>query len=155
MKATIFILVLCVLAGCGRQPQRPKVTEIEGSTEQRVAKATQILSKYCMPPSVLVDAHMAEDLFDNSGGWVPGPSDSHIYGILTVSAADLPAWKHLLSVSSDTHVQTNLLPAIRPTWWPASLAQTEYYEPKPLIGRSIGWAAVLGDSNIIFYAGYP
>jgi hypothetical protein len=155
MRAAIFVVMLLALAGCGRQPQRPKVTEIEGTTEQRVAKATQILSKYCRPPSVLVDAHMAEEVFDNSGGWVPGPSDSNIYGILTVSAADLPEWKHLLSANSATHVQTNLLPAIRPTWWPASLAQAQYYDPKPLIGRPIGWAAVVGDSNIVFYAGKP
>jgi hypothetical protein len=155
VKVTIFIFSLCLLAACGPQPARPTVKESEGSPAQRVSKATQILSKYCTLPSPLVDAHMAEEVFDNSRGWVPGPSDSHIYGVLTVSEVDLHTWKAFLSAKALTNAQTDLLPVALPTWWPASFANAEYFEPEPLIGRHLGWVAVLAPSNLVFYAFDP
>lgn len=138
----------------------PKIFEVEGSTGQRITKATRILSKYCKPPGPLLDAQLAEDLFDNSGGLVPGPSDSHIYGVLTVPATDLPKWRELLATgSTDGWARaTDSRPVSVPTWWPAeeSLGTAELFHARLLIGRAIGWAAVSSaDSSITFYAFDP
>lgn len=80
MKATLPILLCFALAACGPTPQKRTRSEVGGTQEERIARATTILAKYCKLPGPLLDAHMAEDVADNSGGMVPGPSDSYLSG---------------------------------------------------------------------------
>ena len=148
-------IVLCLaLAACGPTPQKQTRSEITGTQQERVARATTILAKYCQPPGQLLDAHMAEDVADNSGGMVPGPSDYYLSGVITFPASDLPKWRDLLSPlrphapSLDFH--SVLSP---PAWWPPSSAfeGCEFYEPRKLTGRSSGFVALSPSASAIYF----
>ncbi|MDP1589038.1 MAG: hypothetical protein Q8M07_14905 [Prosthecobacter sp.] len=153
MKALLFILLVCTLSACG--PTRTR-DEITGTLSERVTRATTILSKYCKPPGQLLDAHMAEDVIDNSSGWsTPGPSNSTLSGVITFPPADLPKWQKILSPQMtlvDSPSYCGHLPA--PTWWPAASAfkDCEFYEPKKLTGRTFGILALSPSSAAIYFS---
>lgn len=155
MKALLSILLVCTLSACGPTPQKQTRTEITGTQTERVTRATAILTKYATLPGPLLDAHMAEDLADNSGGMVPGPSDYYLSGVITFPAADLPKWQKILApeIPAITSPQFHsILPA--PTWWPAAAAfkDCEYYEPKKLTGRTFGILALSPSAAAIYFS---
>ncbi len=157
MKALLFSLIVCTLSACGPTPQKQTRAEITGTQTERVTRATAILSKYCKLPGPLLDAHMAEDLADNSGGMVPGPSDVYLSGVITFPPADLPKWQKILSpeIPAVTSPQFHsILPA--PAWWPAAAAfkDCEYYEPKKLTGRTFGIVALSPSTSAIYFSTY-
>ena len=138
MKTTLLCLLCFALAACS--PSRPPQTrsEITGTQQERVARATSILSKYCQLPGPLLDAHMAEDVHDNSGGLVPGPSDSWLSGVILVPAADLAKWREILSPAiTPTPSPQFASPIATPSWWPpaAAFEGCEFYSPGKLTGR--------------------
>jgi hypothetical protein len=157
MKVIVTILLVCALSACGPTPQKQTRAEITGTQSERVTRATAILAKYCKLPGPLLDAHMAEDIADNSGGMVPGPSDVYLSGVITFPPADLPKWQKILSpeipavASPQFH---SILPA--PAWWPAAAAfkDCEFYEPKKLTGRSGGMVALSPGSAALYFSTY-
>ena len=97
MKAIFFIILCGTFSACRPSSSQKRTrSEIEGTQAERVTRATAILTKYSKLPGPLPDAHMAEDLADSSGGWVPGPSDCFLSGLITFPAADLPKWQKVL-----------------------------------------------------------
>ena len=158
MKCLLFFLLCCTLSACGpASSQKRTRAEIEGTQAERVTRATAILSKYCKLPGPLLDAHMAEDVADNSGGMVPGPSDFYLSGVITFPSADFPKWQKMLSPSIpfvDSPQFQSCLPA--PIWWPAAAAfkDCEYYEPKKLTGRLCGIVALSPSSAAIYFSAY-
>ncbi|OYW73785.1 MAG: hypothetical protein B7Z37_20220 [Verrucomicrobia bacterium 12-59-8] len=98
---------------------------------------------------------MAEDLADNSGGMVPGPSDCYLSGVITFPASDLPLWQKILSpeIPAITSPQFHsCLPA--PAWWPAAAAFKDctYYEPQKLTGRTAGILALSPSASSIYFS---
>ena len=155
MKAALPILLCFALAACGPTPQKRTRSEIGGTQKERIARATTILAKYCQLPGPLLDAHMAEDVADNSGGMVPGPSDSYLSGVITFPASDLPKWKATLSprLSGTTVAEFHSVLG-PPTWWPAATAfeGCEFYAPRKLTGRSGGFLAVSPSAAAIYFS---
>lgn len=154
-KAPLLIACCLMLAACGPTPQKRTRYEIEGTQPERVARAITILAKYCQLPGLLLDAHMAEDIADNSGGMVPGPSDSYLSGVITFAASDLPAWRATLSPQlqvTETAEFHSVLNA--PDWWPASaaFAGCEFYSPRKLTGRSGGFVALSPSVSAIYFS---
>ena len=148
-------IVFCfALVACGPTPQKQTRSEITGTQEERVTRATTILAKYCQLPHPLLDAHMAEDVADNSSGLVPGPSDSYLSGVITFPPSDLPKWREVLSPQLaqtpplDFH---SVLSA--PAWWPPSPAfeGCEFYEARKLTGRSSGFVALSPSASAIYF----
>lgn len=151
---TAFCSLLCLtLAACGSSPSHPVRSELTGSQPERVARASAILGKYLSLPGPLLDARMAEDVQDNSGGLVPGPSDSWLSGVLVVPPADLPRWRAALAPRLDAAPTPGFAsPAAPPAWWPgaAAFADGEFYAPEKLTGRSGGFVAISPSATIYF-----
>ncbi len=152
MKALLSILLVCTLSACGPNETRDEIT---GTQSERVTRATAILSKYFKPPGQLLDAHMAEDVRDNSSGMIPGPSDSYLSGVITFPAADLPKWQKVLSPQTshaDTPSYCGHLPA--PAWWPAATAfkDCEFYDPKTFTGRIFGFVALSPSAAALYFS---
>ena len=158
MKTLLPILLVCTLSACGPTPQKQTRAEITGTQTERVTRvtrATAILAKYATLPGPLLDAHMAEDLADNSGGMVPGPSDYYLSGVITFPPADLPKWQKLLAPTLPSIASPGFhscLPA--PTWWPAAAAFKDcvFYEPKKLTGRTLGIVAISPSAAAIYFS---
>src|SRR5436190_17048666 len=136
MKTTLLCLLCFAITACSpsRPPSGPPQnrSEVTGTQQERIARATSILSKYCQLPSPLLDAHMAEDIHDNSGGRVPGPSESWLSGVILVSGTDLPKWREVLSPAITSASPQFASPIAPPPWWPAAAAfeGCEFYSPK-------------------------
>lgn len=153
MKALLSILLACTLSACGPNETRDEIT---GTQSERVIRANAILAKYCKLPGQLLDAHMAEDIRDNSSGWsVPGPSNLSLSGVITFPPADLPKWQKILSPQT-SHVDSphygGHSPA--PAWWPAAAAfkDCEFYETKKLTGRTFGFVALSPSAAAIYFS---
>jgi|GEM_PF-2079191 len=153
MKAFLSILLFCTLSACGPNETRDEIT---GTQSERVTRATAILAKYCKLPGPLLDAHMAEDIRDNSSGWnVPGPSNISLSGVITFSAADLSKWQKILSPQT-SRVNSPGYGGHRPApaWWPAAAAfkDCEFYESKKLTGRTFGFVALSPSAAAIYFS---
>ena len=97
MKTVLICLMCFVFVACNPSRSPQTRSEITGTQQERVARASSILAKYCQLPGPLLDAYMAEDVQDNSGGMVPGPSEAWLSGVITIPAADLSKWRVALS----------------------------------------------------------
>ena len=118
MKA-LALLFLCTMAACGPKPvdSSPKSA---GTTAERVAAISKLLSKSAPLPSLLLDAHFIEE---QTGDGRLGPADFKAFYALTVAPADLPAWRDALSKSktwnddsNDAHVKREV-PKKAQSWW--------------------------------------
>ncbi len=150
--AVLAALSFLALAACG--PPQPVRHEITGTQKERIAKAEAILSKHGTLPGPLIDAHMAEDIQDNSGGMVPGPSDSYLSGVIIVPAGDLPKWRAALSPVEDPVINIDFGgPLPPPSWWPAAgaLKDCEFYAPLKLTGRRVGFVALSPSASIVWF----
>jgi acyl CoA:acetate/3-ketoacid CoA transferase len=138
-------------------PSRSPATrsEITGAQQERVTRASSILAKYCQLPGPLLDAHMAEDVHDNSGGMVPGPSEVWLSGVITIPVADLSKWRMALSPAiTPAPSATFASPIAPPSWWPPASAfeGCEFYSPKTLTGRSGGFVALSPSASAIYFS---
>ena len=155
VRTTPLLLLCLALAACSSSPSHPTRSEVTGSQQERVTRASAILAKYLSLPGLLLDAHLAEDVQDNSSGMVPGPSDSWLSGVLVVPAADLPLWRTALApVLSPAPSPAFTSPVAPPAWWPADAAfsDCEFYAPKKLTGRSGGFVAVSPSAAAIYFS---
>ena len=155
MRSVLTCLLCLALAGCGSSPSHPVRSELTGTQPERVARASAILGKYLPLPGPLLDAHLAEDVQDNSGGLVPGPSDSWLSGVLLVPAADLPRWRAALGPALGLAPTLDFAaPLPPPVWWPApgAFVGCECYEPKKLTGRSGGFVAISPAASAIYFS---
>jgi len=149
------LLFCCLLTACSPSSQKQTRFEINGTQQERIARATNILSKYCQLPGLLFDAHMAEDIADNSGGLVPGPSDSWLSGVLIIQTNDIAKWREALSPLRTVETSHKFTSPIKPPgWWPvsSSFIGCEFYEPKKLTGRSGGFVALSPTNCAIYFS---
>jgi hypothetical protein len=65
--------------------------------------------KYVACPTEILDAEYHIDFHDNSGGFVPGPSDWKICAAIKVDAGDIAAWTDGLVVVPEEDIDM--------TWW--------------------------------------
>lgn len=150
----LFILLCLALAACS-QDQKLKRSEIEGSQDERVNQAVAILKKYGPLPGPILDAQMAEDVMDNSGGMVPGPSDSYLSGVLTIPPEDLPKWRAVLAPMIEPPAKQRYFSAIAaPAWWPPESAfeRCEFYAPDKLTKRMGGILALSPSESAIYFS---
>lgn len=144
-----------MLVACGQTSQWLQRHELKGNQNERVSRATAILSKYCNLPGILLDAHMIEDVFDNGGGAVPGPSDSSLSGVLIIPAEDIPKWRTLFSPElTQKPIPDFITPHTPPSWWPAkdTLVKCEFYAPRKLTGRTGGFLAISPSASAIYFS---
>lgn len=150
----LFILLCLALAACGPS-QKLKRSEIEGSQEERVNRAVAILKKYGPLPGPILDAYMAEDVMDNSGGMVPGPSDSYLSGVIRFPREDLAKWRNALApmIEPPAH-QRYFSPIAAPVWWPSDSAfqGCEFYAPDKLTKRMGGILALSPSDSAIYFS---
>ena len=155
MKTALLCLLCIAFVACSPSRSSQTRSEITGTQQERVARAASILSKYCRLPSPLLDAHMVEDIQENSGGMVPGPSDSWLSGVIIVSTTDVTKWRELLTPALQPAPSPKFTsPIAPPSWWPASKALDgcEFYSPKKLTGRSGGFVAVSTSASAIYFS---
>lgn len=150
------LLILCMMAACSPKPPESSQT-IDGTTAERVAAISTLLSKIAPLPSSLLDAHFIEE---RTGDGRLGPSDFKAFYALTVAPADLSAWRVALSdpqawnhFSNDDEIR-RAAPKKAPPWWVNghALGTLEFYSPHSLTGRANGWVGIARDGRIYVYA---
>jgi len=100
---------------------------------------------------------MAKDVADNSGGMVPGPSDSWLSGVISIPVADIPKWRAAFSPAlSPAPSATYTTPMAPPSWWPATaeFEGCEFYAPEKLTGRSGGFLAISPSASAIYFSSF-
>jgi hypothetical protein len=153
---TLALLLLCTAAACSPKPPESSQT-IDGTTLERVAVISKLLSKTAPLPSSLLDAHFVEE---QTGDGRLGPSDFKAFYALTVAPADLPAWRAALSESKTWNRFANdedirrAAPKKAQPWWVsvADLGTLEFYSPQSLTGRFNGWVGIAPDGRIFVYS---
>ena len=149
------LLILCGMTACSINPAE-SYREIDGTTTERVAEISKLLSKKIPLPSSLLDAHLVEEQIGDDR---LGPSDFKSFCALTVYPADLPAWKAALSksttwnrFSNDEEVKREAPKKAQP-WWVsgAALDALEFYSPHSLTGCANGWVGIAPDGRIFVY----
>ena len=150
------LLDFCTMAACG-----PKLVESSpksaGTTAERVAAISKLLSKSAPLPSPLLDAHFIEE---QTGDGRLGPSDFKAFYALTVAPAELPAWRYALSKSKTWNHYSNdeqikrEAPKKAQSWWVsgAELGRLELSSPHSLSGRANGWVGIAPDGRIFVVA---
>lgn len=154
-KALLLGLICFAFVACGPSGPRQTRNEITGTQQERVSRATAILGNYCKLPGLILDAHMTEDISDNSGGMVPGPSDVWLSGVFVIPTGDLAIWREALSPEITPAPSPSFTsPLAPPPWWPATEAfdGCEFYSPKMLTGRSGGFVALSPSASTIYFS---
>jgi hypothetical protein len=156
LMKTMLVCLLCFAFGACSPSRLPQTrSEVGGTQQVRIARAASILGRYCQLPGPFLDAHMAEDVHDNSGGMVPGPSDSWLSGVVVVPATELPKWRAALSPALIPAPSPAFMsPIAPPAWWPAAAAfeGCEFYSPKKLTGRSGGFVALSPSASALYFS---
>ena len=154
LTKTLTLLILCAITACSEKPTESS-REIDGTTAERVAAISKLLSKKVPLPSSLLDAHFVEEQI---GDGRLGPSDFKSFCALAVSPADLPAWKGALSKSTtwnnpNDEAIKRAAPKKAQSWWVsgADLDALEFYSPHSLTGRANGWIGIAPDGRIFVY----
>jgi len=156
LMKTLALLVLCTVTACSPKPPESSQT-IDGTTAERVAVISKLLSKTALLPSPLLDAHSVEE---QTGDGRLGPSDFIAFYALTVAPADLSAWRDALSepqawnhFSNDDEIRRAAPKKAQP-WWVkgAAFGTLEFYSPHSLTGRANGWVGIAPDGRIYVYA---
>ncbi|HVR99413.1 MAG TPA: hypothetical protein VMW27_22515 [Thermoanaerobaculia bacterium] len=121
--------------------------EIAGSTAERVAGVSAIISKHRAPPTPLLDAHFLEE---QMGDGVFGPSDYREFYVVEVAPQDLTQWTRLLAPLAETPEYT--APDQPLDWWMTrdDFASLQFYEPGTLTGRIHGWIGVSQQTGRIY-----
>ena len=149
---TLVLLLLCSMAAC--TPKRPaeSLHEITGTQAERVAAVTRLIVQHTPLPSPLLDASFIEQ---QTGDGMLGPSDFAAYYALTVTPADLAAWRSALRpIEAQDTPPKHIAPKLPLPWWvtPGDFPRLEFYNPKLLTGRSNGWVGIAPEGKIFVYA---
>lgn len=155
LMKTLALLILCAMTACSEKPAESS-REIDGTTAERVAAISKLLNRTVPLPSSILDAHFVEEQI---GDGRLGPSDFKAFCALTVSPADLPAWRAVLSKSTTWNHFSNdkeikrAAPKKAQPWWinGVDLDALELYSPHSLTGRANGWVGIAPDGRIFVY----
>jgi hypothetical protein len=141
----LFSLFLFSLgSGC----QKSLTTDTPSSQFSSSAQKIAFLSRYAKLPSTPTDVEYQIHYQDNSGGMVPGPSDSDIKLVALVKAEDIPLWtngfKEVPSSETDFAWTDEILP--KESRW-AAKGEAKYYRKS----TGNGELAVFSESGLVFY----
>lgn len=150
------LLLLFTMAACSAKPPESSYI-MNGTTPERVASISKLLSKTAPLPSSLLNAHFLEE---QTGDGRVGPSDYAAFYALTVDPANLPAWRARLSKSRTWNHFSNdedikrAAPKKAQPWWVSEedIGALEFYSPDSLTGRANGWVGIAPDGRIFVYA---
>lgn len=151
LKLATIVLLLLAIIGCTPSDtpdtQNTSVYEISGSTQERVLKATALLSKHHPPPTPLVDAYWIEEQI---GDGVLGPSDFRSFAVLAVRPEDIPQWVKLLTPLTEKLLYNQ--PTNSYSWWvdQAHFTELQFFESGRLTGRANGWIGVSPQTGRIY-----
>jgi hypothetical protein len=145
-----FVTFTCLiaLAACSRN-SAPKSSahEVSGSSAERIAAVSAIITKHKAPPTAMLDARFLEE---QTGDGSLGPSDFRAFYFVEVAPQDVARWTDVLAPLSGTAEYD--APAQPCEWWIArdAFASLQLYRPDSLTGRSHGWIGVSPHTGRIF-----
>jgi hypothetical protein len=145
-----FISFTCLLAlaACSRtNAPRTSHHEFTGSSSERVAAVTAIITKHKAPPTAMLDAQFLEE---QTGDGNLGPSDFRAFHFVEVAPQDVARWTEVLTPLSGT-AEYNA-PVQPREWWIArdAFASLQFYKPDILTGRVHGWIGVSQQTGRIY-----
>lgn len=139
---------LFVLAACSRSGA-PKTSahEVAGSSAERVAAVSAIITKHKAPPTAILDAQFLEE---QTGDGCLGPSDFETFYFIDVAQQDVANWTDALTPLAGTPEYD--APDQPRDWWIArdAFASLRFYKPDTLTGRVHGWIGVSQQTGRIY-----
>jgi len=149
---SLALFAILLSTACSPKPPAESAYETSGTTTERVATITLLISKVAPVPSPLTDAYLVEQQFGDNQ---LGPADFMSFYALAVASSDLSVWRSALPPldAADTPPKY-AAPKISKTWWltPGEFATAEFYSPRSLTGRNNGWVAITPKGKIFVYA---
>jgi hypothetical protein len=145
-----FTLIVCLLAltACSKNSApRRSIHEVTGSSTERIAGVTAVITTHKVPPTAILDAHFVEE---QTGDNVLGPSDFQAFYFLEVAPGDVSQWTQILTPLGTAAEYA--APAQPRDWWIArdSFASLQFYKPNILTGRIHGWIGVSQQTGRIY-----
>lgn len=147
-----FVIIVCLFAftACNKSsssPPKSLVHEITGSSPERVAGVSAILTKHKAPPTIILDSHFVEEQI---GDGAFGPSDFQTFYFIEVAPQDISQWIQILTPLGATPEYN--APAQLRDWWVSrdSFASLQFYKPDILTGRVNGWVGVSQQTGRIY-----
>jgi len=137
-----FAIIVClfVLTACSKS-SAPKISvhEVTGSSAERVAGVSAIITKHKALPTAIIDAHFVEE---QTGDGVLGPSDFRAFYFVEVAPQDVSQWTQIFTPLG-TAAEYDA-PAQLRDWWLSrdTFASLQFYKPDILTGRVHGWIGV-------------
>jgi hypothetical protein len=142
------IICLCALTACSKS-SAPKnsVYEVTGSSIERVARVSAIITKHKAAPTAIVDARFLEE---QTGDGIFGPSDFRAFYFVQVAPQELSKWTEILTPLGAAAEYT--APSQPCDWWIAhdTFASLQFYKPDILTGRVHGWIGVSQQTGRIY-----
>jgi hypothetical protein len=139
---------LFTLAACSRS-SAPKTSlhEVTGSSAERVAAVSAIITKHKAPPTAILDARFLEE---QTGDGSLGPSDFRAFYFVEVAPQDVARWTDVLTPLAGTAEYD--APGQPRDWWIArdAFASLRFYSPHSLTGKANGWIGVSRQTGRIY-----
>ena len=142
------IVCLFALTACSKSSApKSSVHEVAGSSTERVARVSAIITKHKAPPTAILDAHFVEE---QTGDGVLGPSDFRTFYCVEVASQDVSQWTQIL-MPLGTAAEYDA-PAQPRDWWISrdTFASLQFYKPDILTGRVQGWIGVSPQTGRIY-----
>jgi hypothetical protein len=128
---------------------QPKVFEVTGNQDLRIARVSAILAKHVVVPTTILDAHFIEEQI---GDGYLGPSDFRSFSAMKIAPKDVDKWSKLPKLTSIAKKPEYAQPRQARTWWisSADFDSLQFYEPRSLTGRSNGWIGIDRETGFIY-----
>src|SRR6266404_371403 len=94
-RITMLLILLSAGTGCSRRSRTTDTRSTQFSSEH---EKVRFLANYLKLKSEVEAAEFHIRYQDNSGGWVPGPSDWDIQAVMRVRPEDLNRWTEEMSI---------------------------------------------------------
>ncbi len=91
----VVLILLSAITGCSRRSRTTDTRSTQFSSEQ---EKVRFLATYLQMKSDVEAAAFHIRYQDNSGGWLPGPSDWDIQAVMRVRPEDLSRWTEDMSI---------------------------------------------------------
>jgi hypothetical protein len=137
-----FAIIICLFAltacSMSNAPEH-SIHEVTGSSTERVAAVTAIITASKAPPTAILDAHFVEEQIGDN---VFGPADFWAFYFVEVAPQDVSQWIKILTPLGAAAEYA--APSQPRDWWIArnSFASLQFYKPDILTSRIHGWIGV-------------
>lgn len=150
MTKTLSFLFCLALAACSPRKPAESVFEITGTIKERIAGISNLITKHTQLPSPLEDAYFLEQEYGDNR---LGPADYTSFYALKVSSADVAAWRSALTPLQTPNSSIEYASPKTPvSWWVqrSDFDALDFYNSKPITGRSHGWIGIDARTGWIF-----